>query len=303
MHQTQLMKKEIAGLYVISILTFFLSACNDSDSTKQYYLKDQWKTSSGNFFQAKNKPKEVTEYFYAGENDILQNKLGKFGSYDQFIFDQKGNLLKRKLFFKEDMWVEFKNTYSKKGYWTEFITKNVKGLTRKKTTDFEVISDSICRETLYDDPLVKDVSIYHYKKAGNEIVKEQSVEASKFRRKSKRHYWYNGQQILKETFVTNDEEIFRIIETQYYYDTHNYLDSIVRRKDKLTDRTVFKNNKYGNPIYMLETSNKDTSAYKTYKYLYDDKNNWIRRLEEDHHANEFDLSDKGFVLIVREINY
>ena len=87
MHQIQLMKKEIAGLYVISILTFLLSACNDSDSTKQYYLKDQWKTSSGNFFHAKNKPKEVTEYFYAGENNISQNKLEKFGSYDQFIYD------------------------------------------------------------------------------------------------------------------------------------------------------------------------------------------------------------------------
>ena len=303
MHQIQLMKKEIAGLYVISILTFLLSACNDSDSTKQYYLKDQWKTSSGNFFHAKNKPKEVTEYFYAGENNISQNKLEKFGSYDQFIYDQRGNLLKRKLFFKEDIWVEFKNTYSKKGYGTEFITKNGKGLTSKKTTYFEVISDSICRETLYDDPLVKDVSIYHYKKDGNEIVKEQSVEATEFRRKSKRHYWYNGQQILKETFVTNDEEIIRTTETQYYYDTNNYLDSIIRRTDKVTDRTVFKNNKYGDPTYLLETSNKDISAYKSYTYLYDDNNNWIRRLEENHLIDGVNSSREKFVLLVREIKY
>jgi hypothetical protein len=296
------MKKEIVGLYVISILPFFLSACNDSDSTKQYYLKDQWKISSANYFQVKNKPKEVTEYFYAGENNISQNNLKEFGSYDQFIYDQSGNLLNRKLFFKQDMWYEFKNTYSKKGYGTELITKNVKGLTRKKTTDFEIINDSICRETLYDDPLIKDVSIYHYKKGGNEIVKEQSVEATEFRRKSKRHYWYNGQQILKETFVTNDGEIIRTIETQYYYDTNNYLDSIVKRTDKVTDRTIFKKNKFGDPIYELQTSHKDTSAYKTYTYLYDSNNNWIKRLEENHKPSGFNPNET-YTLIVREIKY
>ena len=102
--------------------------------------------------------------------------------------------------------------------------------------------------------------------------------------------------------VFYDGEIIRTIETQYYYDTNNYLDSIIKRTGKEIEVTSFKKNKYGDPISEIEKMSKETLAYKTYTYLYDNNNNWIRRLEENHKPSGFN-SNKTYTLIVREIKY
>lgn len=291
------MKSDVTGLCMLYILTFFLIGCNDS--TAQYYLKDKWQTSASNYFLIKNKPKEVRENLYIGEKNISQNNPNNFGSYDLFTYDQDGNLLTRKLFFNNNMWYGFEYTYSRKGYEIELTTKSAKGLTKRKTTLFEVKSDGSCEERDSEDSLVNKVKTYHYKNDGNEITCEYSIKSERY----KTHSWYNDQRIFKKIYQVTNQQVSFSSEHQYYYDKNNYLDSVIAKTGKLNDRTIFKKNKYGDPISEIWIRNMDTLVHKTYTYVYDNKNNWVRRLEQDHQSQEFGSNQKKYSLIVREIKY
>jgi hypothetical protein len=291
------MKNHKAGLSIIYIMIFFLSGCNNTG--KYYYLKDQWQTSSMKYSQVNNKPEEVKEYLYPGENNISQSDLKNLGSYDLFKYDQDGNLLSRKLFFNDDMWYQFEYTFSVKGYEVELTTKSARGLTKRKTTLFEVKSDGSCEERDYEDSLMNKVKTYHYKNDGNEIICEYNIKSERY----KTHSWYKGQRILKQIYQVTNQQVSFSSEHQYYYDKDNYLDSIIAQTGKLTDRRIFMKNKYGDPVSEIWIKNADTLVHKTYSYLYDNNNNWVRRLEQDHQSTEFSLNKKSYSLIVREIKY
>ncbi len=251
------------------------------------------------YSQVKNKPKEVKEYFYPGENDISQSDRNNLGSYDLFTYNQDGDLVTRKLFFNDNMWYHFEYTYSQKGYEVELTTRSPNGLTRKKAINFEVKSDGSCKEWNYEDSLANKIKTYHYKNEGNEIICEYNIKSESY----KTHSWYKGQQILKKIYQVTNQQVSFSSEHTYYYDKNNYLDSIIAQTGKLNDRTLLEKNKYGDPVSEIWIKNADTLVHKTYAYIYDNNNNWVRRLEQDHRRQEFSLSDKTYSLIVREIKY
>ena len=288
---------------VVKYATFFMLCGLVSFSiidNGKYYFKEQWLTLSSKFFPLRAKPKQVTEYFY-GEDSLLKSDLSKYGSYEGYTYDTVGNLVSHKYFFKDDFWYLFTFNYSDDGMNAKSVFKTKKGFDTAVFMKITPTTDGRYRQVIYKENAESKVFFYQFKNNGNEIISESTDSFNNHKSDVYVSSLYDGQRLInRKTIHVNGKDSDTLLQNNFY-DEQQFLDSIVIRSAHYILRTLFTKNKQGDPLSEISIGNRDTTTYKTYQYLYDEKGNWIRRVEEDHLYRSF--STQKYYLLVREITY
>jgi hypothetical protein len=277
-------------------LSFFIS-CHRNEA--RYYLKEQWLTTSSKHFPVRSNPAEVIEYFYNGVSAIDTNIIVNSKAYDLYAYDGVGNLLKRELYYADSMGVKSIHQYKTDGYSISYFYQSRADIKLQKKYLFESVSGGKFRATNTSDSSDKKATYYSYKKNGDQVIIEQQFED----RQQAQIDVYDGQRPLTRTIQVTNNSISSTAVTQYYYGKDKGLDSIIEKSENAS-RIIFTRNKQGDPITELVIDSKnDTIRYLAYTYRYDDKGNWVRRVEEDHSpVSPYSLHQK-YSLIIRRIAY
>ncbi len=265
-----------------------------------YYPKLQWYTSSSPLFPVKGKPKQVTEYFYSGVDGFKPGK-DKFNSYDEFLYDTAGNISTRKLFVSDNLW----NVYNFKYTSTDInvVCQNkIKGATTKTLfMKLEPTSTEMYREVVFAENGINDTTLYRYNNNGDEIIKSQTVSINGIKNSRVTRLFYDGQRLLRRVIEVKGEYRNTTADEIYFYGKDNTVDSIITTRDPYRNRWLFTKNGQGDPVTEISIDKGDTAINKSYRYLYDNKNNWISRVEEDHLSET--AAGKKYTLIIRKIKY
>ena len=185
-------------LSFISIFILLAGLAGCENGKRNYYLKNQWYTSGSSYFKVREHPKQVTEYFYRGKTDISIKDPGRYGSYDQFKFDQEGNLEERKLFFDSSNWNRFVYTYSDNGYDISFHNRSRNGSMEMHFIKFEPAGDGKFREIKYPDSSARQITYTWFRNGGNEVFSEKETEEDSTRTVIKTHSVYDGDRVLNQ---------------------------------------------------------------------------------------------------------
>ncbi len=289
----------------VKYITFLvvLISCYAANGQGKYYPKTHWYTSSQSLFPVKARPKKVIEYFYKGVDSLMKTDLKKFDSYDEFIYDTAGNLLSRKLFFDDDFWSGFTTSFSDSGLITESQYKSKKGIEKQVFEKIDPDGNGRYKETVYSDKVISRITYYTYKHNGNEVITEDTQKVENYTGYTTNNFLYNGNQLLSQTKKVISGKDTSVGEKFCYYGKDNALDSVITRSGKYKGRLLFIKNEYGDPIAEIEIERNDTTRFYTYTYLYDDKGNWIRRVQQDHIEVGLHSQMERFSMIRREIIY
>lgn len=264
----------------------------------KYYLKEQWYTSSSQQFPVNGTPKNVKEYFYPNINNFSGSDTAKFSSYDSFSYDEAGNIVERMLFFDSSFWQLFKFKYTNKGY-TIILKGNSKGkITEEIVKKLEQYNAVQFREIKVDEKNT-NLKLFSYKNNGNEVlISERGLGKYKNMYK-KQHAFYDGQRPLKKIVTDGTDTTI----TTYYYSGTLKLDSVVSIAGTTRKVIRYITNEKGDPVSEVQLMNSDTTSYVTYSYLYDDKGNWVKRIEEEYIESQFSSAASKNALITRKIIY
>lgn len=270
----------------------------------KYYPKLQWHTSSSTHFTVRANPKKVTEYFYNAVDSLMKTSLPKFGSYDEFIYDSAGNQISRKVFFNENWWSLLITRFSATGSSSEFEYKSKTGIKKGILAKVEPAVNSRYKETIYTDKAVSRVIYYTYKNNGDEVITAETQKLDNHSNTTTRKYLYKSNQLLSlVTKVVSGRGDISVEKKRFYYGKDNTFDSIIAQSPNEIRRLLFTKNKFGDPITEIDIRNNDTMRYTTNIYLYDEKGNWIRRVEEEHIEDKWNSPAAKFAMIRREIIY
>jgi hypothetical protein len=89
-------------------------------------------------------------------------------------------------------------------------------------------------------------------------------------------YEYEGDRLLSEA-----RTVYGRSKISYHYSDKGFLDSVVSyvENDTAAGKVMkFINNEYGDPVFLIEIQNGNTTYSRRIKYRYDEKGNWTRRL-------------------------
>lgn len=287
--------KVYAAVLVLAIL---LHACKDSADTL-YRGYEKWQTDSWSSRQLTGSPKEIKETSYTQLTDTSFQPPSKLNDYRVIRFDSAGNIVYMLTWIDSAFFAEMHATHQPEGLRTRFLSFDKPGGTPVSETRrvAEKIGKGKYKVTTIKDSINTYENIETYSDNGETI----SVEC-----------WQNGQQLWT---TTNKYEKSLLLSSKkssrgedremiYHYSPKGFLDSVITiGENKSSTTQVNINNEYGDPLEV-----KDGDRLYRFRYEYDAKGNWVKRLMFDSHPMiNLDSPDgskfKNYSLTIRDIKY
>jgi hypothetical protein len=118
------------------------------------------------------------------------------------------------------------------------------------------------------------------------------------------HFYYKGNRLLRVMYRTAEGSQ----EVVYFYSHSDAPDSLhiyqgSSASGKLQQRQLFFQNEHGDVVREIAISGKDTTLLEENSYIYDAKDNWVRRVKIPLKYNPGDFMGKDGTVMDREIVY
>lgn len=288
------------------LLTGLAYSCGKAGGGK-YVNHEKWSLANPvNPASLRNKPSEVRENLYLNLTDTsFSNELsGTFNDYWLYRFDKEGNIEFIRVFMDSSFINDTYYRFDENGEQYERLSYGNGDTMRSKKTS-QNIGDGKFRSEVYND----SIHVYTYNisfleeadKVVTDIINNRNNTVSQIIR------WYKDNKPVKMFMKSYEGEK----EQLYHYSPEGFLDSIVvRSKEGDFEKHVYVNNKFGDPVYYEEWDKAGRTERRWMKYVYDEKNNWIKRISRQegrmmvnfgHHDDKKKFPNHD--LVVREIKY
>jgi hypothetical protein len=275
----------------------------------KYYTYEKW--SLPDEFEnsyLKDNPKEVKNTYYPRKNDSSLNINSKMDSYEEWKFDNYGNIIFQKLSTNSDSFlITIKYEFTNEGLQSISYANSIpnekvdtlKIITKKRSNNFLEIQTGLGKP---------HYSIISFLNNGNTRKEESIADTNNINNISltQTDYYDDNGMIQKKELKKMDGYTM----LTYFYSKEKYLDSIVSYdNDTITTKEIFYNNQFGDPVKYYEFDSKnDTTKIASMKYEYDQHNNWIKKLVKEEDRSIYlqlidGLKSKSQYLSVREIKY
>lgn len=298
------MKNCILFLIVVNLLS-----CENKSEEGRYYAHNNWQKFRKEYDMGllKGKPKEVTEYAYINVVDtILNNTNGEPNGFEKYKFNPDGEMIFWQLCKKDSQWVIAEMNIDKNGYQARYYSDKDSLKTYQnvsKVTSTKIAKDRYLMHSFFN--IGPAFIVTSFQDSGSIVKKEYVNDSTNLKNVVKTiTTTYNNESISKMVTTTSDGGYE---EENYFYSKQGFLDSIQRKKQQvLIEREHFINNAYGDPVsyFVLREIQKDTIIKIKIDYQYDNRGNWIKRLE-NRVSGAYPVSkiNVNYSLTVRDIKY
>lgn len=294
----------MAGVFIV------VSSCRSKSKPPiEYVNHDKW-IGYGDLSRhpLKGQPKEVREDFYRQLSDTTPEASGKHINYERYRFDKEGNMVYYN--FVIDSMISGEN----------FMTIDENGFQYKSINKDPVADTAVAAETLIESVKVGPGVFRETKTRRGE--KSDGYSIMRFENGGdivSREAWRSDTMVNKVIEKYVDGKIHSIVNNdrgmlqqsiRYYYSSKGILDSSVESMGGVAmRRELFINNEQGDPIIHEKWRDGNLDTRQRFVYRYDDKGNWIRKLEYADKQNPMynmdgpDVKFPGYSLTVRQITY
>jgi antitoxin component YwqK of YwqJK toxin-antitoxin module len=287
------MRKYVAVLVLAGLLT----ACSRSQESG-YKNYEKWRHNDWSPRPLSGAPREVKETMYSELSDTSFQPPAAFSDFRIYRYDSSGNLI-------------FLHSYLDSSYINEMhMTYEPEGVRRRLYAYDKVGGKPV--DTNQESAKKIGVNKYSVTKERNSIVTANDRIETYFDDGAGMmiEFWQNGKPFGTVIYhYKNDRLVYTekirnkdTVKNIYYYSAKGFLDSITAvEKGVRRDVKVYVNNEQGDPVEIIEEE--ETMRFK---YEYDSKGNWVKRLMYDPTPNSIFMPDSKFpnyLLTIREIKY
>jgi antitoxin component YwqK of YwqJK toxin-antitoxin module len=286
-------------IYVaVLVLTGILISCNSSKDPA-YPNYNKWHIDGWSPVPLRGSPKEIIETLYNQLDDTASfQPPARFLDVRTYRFDEDGNLI-------------FMRSQLDSSYITEIHTNYQMEGVRKRIYSFDKVGG---------DPVNTNEEIAE--KIGKDKYKLTSSNKNLIMSYDKIETYFNDGAGLTVEYVKDGTNYGAITyehkndrleylkkmrdkdttESFYHYSSNGFLDSVTAKKDGAWLQVkVYINNEHGDPVEII-----DEGKSTRFKYEYDAKGNWVKRLlYEPEPSKMLNLDSKfpNYSLMIREIKY
>jgi hypothetical protein len=248
----------------------------------------------------RNRPRQVTEYIYSA-SDTARPEVRK-NYYNTYRFDPEGNMVSRNAYQDDTLWIKFEYWVDRDGMQqrsTPMGTGKASLIVSRRLSDGRYM---IANQDLTSRSNAKILS---FPPGGDEKIREEYSDSTAHGDPIQVvHFYYKGNRLLRVMYRTAEGSQ----EVVYFYSHSDAPDSLhiyqgSSASGKLQQRQLFFQNEHGDVVREIAISGKDTTLLEENSYIYDAKDNWVRRVKIPLKYNPGDFMGKDGTVMDREIVY
>jgi hypothetical protein len=248
----------------------------------------------------RNRPRQVTEYIYSASDTARPEVRRKY--YNSYKFDPEGNMVSRNVYQDDTLWIKFEYWVDRDGMQqssTPMGTGKVSLIVSRRLSDgrYMIINPDLTGRS--------NATILSFPSGGDEKIREEYSDSTAHGDPFQVvHFYYKGNRLLRVMYRTAEGSQ----EVVYFYSHSDAPDSLhiyqgSSASGNLLQRQLFFQNDHGDVVREIVISGKDTTLMEESSYIYDAKDNWIRRVKIPLKYNPSDYMGKDGTVMDREIVY
>ena len=287
---------------ILVCLLIFLHSC--TSQSNKFVNHEKWMLESNlSRSKVKSNPVSVIESQYSNLNDtIFSDTLkGKMGGVWDYEFDKKGNIVSINFLMDSNLSSDIFYKIDQDGQHYEYFGYLKSDTTRSYVRSKKIAANKYKRET-YRSGKKRYSEIWTFENDGQIVTKERYFSDT---------IGFVVKEIYEDGLLKKSEksEKFLSSESIYYYSKGDYLDSlVVMMRNVPVMKFVYLNNNNGDPIYYEESVSGEVKERRWMKYIYDEKENWIKMIERNESGSDFNgfaenRKNPSFRLVERQIKY
>jgi hypothetical protein len=241
----------------------------------KYYDKNAWQIPAEfNYYRLKDSPRRVTEYSCDAKTDTSARQNGQY--YQVYDFNREGNITNRQLFVHKKLVVAMQTSIGADGYLIKMEDDRT-GFKDTLFTGSRSVGSGWFKSFSYGGTGNTKTFVTRFWKDGDEGLNKVYNDSAATGNPVQRVYvYYQGQRLLKQ--IVSGENA--LLEQRYFYSRGDSPDSVEWiTGGKVAQRELFVNDPQGDPVSYLKLKDRDTLTYQRFNYRYDDRGNWVWRLD------------------------